>query len=598
MKSLKYLNKYLWKYRKTLSAGILFIILTNILNILAPYLVRIAFDNSLEEISLFTYFKETAFEDFYRSKIIQTAALFGGLILLSTLVRGVFMFLMRQTVIIASRKIEYDLKNEIYSHYQKMNLSFFRANFTGDLMNRLSEDVSKVRQYLGPAIMYFINLVFTFITVIAMMVSVNPKLTLYVLLPLPFLSASIYYVSKIINRKSDLIQSKLSDLTTFVQESMSGIRVLKAFSVQGIFADIFSRENNQYRDLSMSLTTVNSVFLPLVMSLVGLSTILTIYLGGLEVIHGNFTYGNIAEFVIYVNLLTWPVSSLGWVTAIIQSADASQARINRFLEVDPEIKTSKGKPCKFENEISFENVSFQYNEKKKVLHEINFKIKKGQTIGLVGHTGSGKTTLLNLLARFYDPTSGQILIDKTNLKELSLHDYRDLVSYVPQDVFLFSESIYDNIIFGSSKSDNLQFEDVERVAKTAAIHDNIEQFPNSYQTQLGERGITLSGGQKQRIALARALIRDPEIIILDDCLSAVDHTTEKIILANLKNELKNRTAFIVSHRLSVVADTNLIIVLDQGKIDAIGTHDELLKSNAYYKKLYKKQMEEIEQLSE
>ncbi|MCZ2131559.1 MAG: ABC transporter ATP-binding protein/permease [Bacteroidia bacterium] len=594
MKSLKYLNKYLWKYRKTLAAGILFIILTNILNILSPYLVRIAFDNSLEQVSLFHFYEGTELEAFFRNKIIKIAAAFGGLILLATIVRGVFMFLMRQTVIIASRKIEYDLKNEIYSQYQKMNLSFFRANFTGDLMNRLSEDVSKVRQYLGPAIMYFVNLVFTFITVIVMMVSVNPKLTLYVLLPLPFLSASIYYVSNIINRKSDLIQAKLSDLTTFVQESMSGVRVLKAFSVQAVFANIFSRENDHYKDLSMSLTTVNSFFSPLMMSLVGLSTILTIYLGGLEVIDGNFTYGNIAEFVIYVNLLTWPVSSLGWVTAIIQSAAASQARINKFLEVEPEIKANQGAHCRFENEIRFDKVSFQYNEQKKVLHGISFKIPKGQTIGLVGHTGSGKTTLLNLLARFYDTTTGQILIDNTNLKELNLKEYRDLVSYVPQDVFLFSESIYDNILFGSSKLTQLSKEDVERVAKIAAVHDSIREFPQGYDTPLGERGITLSGGQKQRIALARALIRDPEIILLDDCLSAVDHTTEKIILANLRNELKNRTAVIVSHRLSVIANTHIIIVLNQGRIDAIGTHEELLKSNAYYKKLYEKQMEEGE----
>lgn len=570
----------------------IYIILTNLFNILSPYLVRIAFDNSFEEISLFHFFKGTELESLYRNKIIETAALYGGLILIATTVRGVFMFLMRQTVIIASRRIEYDLKNEIYSHYQKMNLSFFRANFTGDLMNRLSEDVSKVRQYLGPAIMYFVNLIFTFLTVIVMMISVNPTLTLYVLLPLPFLSASIYYVSKIINRKSDLIQAKLSDLTTFVQESMAGVRVLKAFSAQAVFAGMFAKQNTQYKDLSMSLTTVNAFFSPLVMSLVGLSTILTIYLGSLAVINGDFTYGNIAEFVIYVNLLTWPVSSLGWVTAIVQSADASQARINKFLEVDPEIKTAKGKNCTFSESISFSNVSFQYNENKKVLHDINFTIRKGQTIGLVGQTGSGKTTLLNLLARFYDPSSGKIFIDNQDLRELNLKEYRDVVSYVPQDVFLFSESIYDNILFGSSKLTKLTKDDVENVAKIAAVHDSIMEFPKGYDTLLGERGLTLSGGQKQRIALARALIRNPEIILLDDCLSAVDHSTEKIILANLRNELKNRTAFIVSHRLSVVADTDLILVINQGKIEASGTHEELLKTNLYYKKLYEKQMEE------
>jgi ATP-binding cassette subfamily B multidrug efflux pump len=594
MKALKHLNKYLWKYRKVLMAGLVFIILTNIFNILAPYLVRVAFDYSFNEVSLFQYFNESELAESFRKGIIKTALLFGGLILLTTFVRGYFMYLMRQTIIVVSRKIEFDLKNEIFKHYQKMNMSFYRANFTGDLMSRLSEDVSKVRMYLGPAIMYFANLVFTFIAVLIMMFSVNVKMTFLVLLPLPILSISIYYVSKIINRKTDRIQSKLSDLTTFVQESMSGIRILKAFSVQAVFADIFSKETQSYRDLSMSLTKVNSFFMPLVMSLVGLSTLIAIYFGGMEVINGTFTYGNIAEFVIYINMLTWPVASLGWVTAIVQSAEASQARINKFLEIEPEIKADQGLPASFNQSITFNNISFGYNPDKTVLNNINFAVQKGQTVGIIGPTGSGKTTLLNLLARFYDPTKGSVLLDGVNLKELNLHSYRNLVSYVPQDVFLFSESIFENIAFGSPNPEKITTDLVEKYAKIASVHKSISKFPNSYETILGERGITLSGGQKQRVALARGLIREPEIILMDDCLSAVDHTTEKQILKNLKKELNHKTAFIVSHRISVVAEADIVIVVNKGKIESIGTHNELKNSNSYYEKLYKKQVEESE----
>lgn len=592
MKSLRHLNKYLWKYRKTLTVGMVFIVLTNVFSVLSPWLVREAFDHSLAEVSLFSYLKGSDLADDFTTSIVKLSLFYGGLILLVTLIRGYFMFLMRQTVIVASRKIEFDLKNEIFAHYQKMNLSFFRANFTGDLMNRLSEDVSKVRMYLGPAIMYFVNLVFTFIVVIWMMISVNPVLTFYVLLPLPVLSFSIFYVSKIINKKSDKIQSKLSDITSFVQESMAGIRILKAFSVQHHFAGVFATESDTYRDLNMSLTKVNAIFMPLMMFLVGLSTLLTIYLGGVYVVKGNFTYGNIAEFVIYINMLTWPVASLGWVTAIVQSAEASQARINSFLEVKPEIETEQGLPAVFEKSIRVENLTFSYSLDKKVLKDLSFEIKKGQTVGIVGPTGSGKTTLLHLLSRLYDPESGVIYIDKTPLTSLQLRSYRDLVSYVPQEVFLFSETIADNIRFGSTEPEKITQEAIERVASIACVHESITGFPNQYQTILGERGITLSGGQKQRIALSRALLRNPDIILLDDCLSAVDHTTEKAILQQLRTALNDKTAFIVSHRLSVLADADVLIVLEEGRISAMGTHNELLTSNLYYEKLYKKQLEE------
>jgi len=503
------------------------------------------------------------------------------------------MFFMRQTIIVVSRKIEFDLKNEIYDHYQKLSLSFYRENFTGDLMSRISEDVSKVRMYLGPAIMYFVNLVFTFITVLIMMIAVNPKLTFWVLLPLPILSLSIYYVSEMINKKSDRIQAKLSDLTSFVQESMAGIRILKAFSVQHVFAQNFGKETENYRELSMSLTKINSVFMPLMMFLVGLSTLLTVYFGGLEVANGNFTYGNIAEFVIYINLLTWPVASLGWVTAIVQSAEASQARINVFLDTKQEVISGKNKFNGFKNKIVLENISYSYPAKPNAIENINLTALKGQTIGIIGPTGSGKTTLLNLLARFFDPKSGSIWIDNTKLTDYDLTDYRNKIALVPQDVFLFSDSIYENIVFGSPEPEKISINDVIKAAQIACVHNNISDFTNQYETILGERGITLSGGQKQRVAIARALIRNPEIILLDDCLSAVDHQTEKQIIQNLKSELQNKTAFIASHRLSALEDADIILVLENGKIIAQGNHDYLIKQNTYYEKMYKKQMEEI-----
>ncbi len=593
MKALKKLNKYLWKYRKTLLWGFVFILITNVFNILAPYLVRVAFDYSLSEISLFQFIKLSDFNLSYRQTIITNAALCGFLILLVALLRGIFMFFMRQTIIVVSRKIEFDLKNEIYDHYQKLSLSFYRENFTGDLMSRISEDVSKVRMYLGPAIMYFVNLVFTFITVLIMMIAVNPKLTFWVLLPLPILSLSIYYVSEMINKKSDRIQAKLSDLTSFVQESMAGIRILKAFSVQHVFAQNFGKETENYRELSMSLTKINSVFMPLMMFLVGLSTLLTVYFGGLEVANGNFTYGNIAEFVIYINLLTWPVASLGWVTAIVQSAEASQARINVFLDTKQEVISGKNKFNGFKNKIVLENISYSYPAKPNAIENINLTALKGQTIGIIGPTGSGKTTLLNLLARFFDPKSGSIWIDNTKLTDYDLTDYRNKIALVPQDVFLFSDSIYENIVFGSPEPEKISINDVIKAAQIACVHNNISDFTNQYETILGERGITLSGGQKQRVAIARALIRNPEIILLDDCLSAVDHQTEKQIIQNLKSELQNKTAFIASHRLSALEDADIILVLENGKIIAQGNHDYLIKQNTYYEKMYKKQMEEI-----
>jgi ATP-binding cassette subfamily B multidrug efflux pump len=589
LKSLAYLNRYLWKYKKWLLTGVLFIVITNVLNILSPYLVRVAFDATFADIAVFPYFKQSGYAILFQKEIIQVAAGFGLLILIVNVVRGFFMFLMRQTIIVASRKIEFDLKNDLYQHYQSMDMAFFRRNFTGDLMSRLSEDVSKVRMYLGPAIMYFVNLVFTFIVVLVMMLAVNPTLTMYVLLPLPVLSLSIYWVSKIINRKSDKIQQKLSELTTFVQESMAGSRVLKAFSAQAVFAQLFAQKTEEYQKVSMSLAMVNSLFMPLMMFLVGLSTLLTIYLGGVGVMNGSVTFGNIAEFVIYINLLTWPVASLGWVTAIVQSAEASQARINAFLNEKPEIVSGHIPIQQLQHHIKCDHVSFQYNPSKKVLHNINLHIPKGTTVGIVGPTGAGKSTLLHLLARAYDVTEGQILFDGVNIKDLALIEMRSLLSYVTQEVHLFSESIYDNIVFGAPETETITMEMVENAAQIAEVHHHIVALPQGYQTILGERGVNLSGGQKQRISLARAILRNPQLILLDDSLSAVDHTTEKHILLNLKKDLHNRTAFVVSHRLSVVREADIILVMEKGTITASGNHHNLMKSNDYYRRLYLKQ---------
>lgn len=593
LKALKYLNKYLKYYKKPLLAGFLFIIFANILNVLAPFIVRIAFDHTLDEIAFFQHVKHSGFEEDYRKTVLNHAVMFGGLIVLVTVIRGYFMYLMRQTVIVVSRKIEYDLKNEIYNHYQLMSQSFYRANFTGDLMSRLSEDVSRVRMYLGPAIMYFVNLVFTFIAVVAVMLAVNPYMTLLVLLPLPVLSVSIYYVSKIINRKSDRIQSKLSELTTFVQETMSGIKVLKAFSVQSYFMGMFKEETEAYRRKSLSLTKVQSFFMPLMMLLVGLSTLFVIYFGGLEVIKGSFSFGNIAEFAIYVNLLTWPVASLGWVTAIVQRAEASQARINEFLNTSPGIVSGDLAIDEFKDKIELKQVTYTYPGKEiPAIKDLSMTIHKGQTIGLIGPTGSGKSTLLNMLIRFADPDQGEILIDGVPLKNYRLFDYRNMVGMVPQDAFLFSESIRENILFGSVDPKKETEENMINAAKISEVYHNVMDFPKRFDTILGERGITLSGGQKQRVSIARALIRDPQIVLLDDCLSAVDHTTEEKIISNLKSALKDKTAVIVSHRISAFAHADLIFVMDEGTITHSGNHTQLMATCPYYQELYFKQNSE------
>lgn len=553
-----------------------------------PYLVRQVFNEVQLKTTFLPNFANNEAHSAYSNSVLKTALWFGALILLASIIRGIFMFFMRQTLIVMSRKIEYDMKKDIFDHYQKLSQRFYRKNYTGDLMNRLSEDVGRVRMYIGPAIMYIVNLVFTFITVIYMMFSVNVEMSLWVLMPLPILSVAIYYISEIINKKSDRIQAKLSDITSLSQETFSGIRVLKSFSVEHSFLKNMSIESENYRSQKMSLTFIDSLFNPMMLVLVSLSTLLTIYLGGKGVINGTFSYGNIAEFVIYVNLLTWPVASLGWVTSLVQRAAASQTRINQFLDETPEITNNSQAPFQFTNEIKFEKVGFRYDEKNfDALSHINFTLKKGHTLGIIGATGSGKSTIAALLLRLIEPSNGQIIIDEQALSKINLDAYRQQIGYVPQDVFLFSDTIANNIAFGATKENNRAA--IEKYAKQAQVHNNIIQFGEGYDTVIGERGITLSGGQKQRIAIARALIREPELLILDDCLSAVDQETEKQILLELKQVMQNKTAVIISHRLSSVMACDEIIVLEAGQIIERGNHTTLLALNGQYAEVYRKQ---------
>lgn len=583
MKPLFYLNKYFKKYSGYLGLGVIFIVCSNIFAILVAPIVRTAIDSMIGNIRLYTILNVPNFD--VAARIGKMALFFGGLVILSAVIKGIFMYFMRQTIIVMSRYIEYDLKNEIFQHYQKLGAHFYRKNYTGDLMNRISEDVSQVRMYLGPAIMYTINLIVLFILVISVMTSINPTITMYVLIPLPILSISIYYVSEVINKRSSVLQAKLSDITTYVQEAFSGIRVLKSFAAEPLFNKRFGDVSDEYKSLYMRLVQVNALFFPLTMMLVGLSVIITIYFGGKQVIEGTFSFGNIAEYVIYVNMLTWPVASLGWVTSIIQRASASQERINYFLEQKPD--DTSGEPIDgFVDKITFDNVSFSFDEKE-VLHKLNFSIEKGQTIGIIGSTGSGKSTLAALLVGTYRPTSGSIVVDGKNLSDINLHDYRNLMGFVPQDIFLFSESIEENIRFGTTQETAI--EDIIDAAKAADVWDDISNFNKGLQTELGERGITLSGGQKQRVALARAFVRNPDILILDDSLSAVDTGTERKIKDNLKSISKNGTTILISHRVSTVEDSDFILVMDEGKIIELGSPKELLSTPSTYSEMVKAQ---------
>lgn len=587
MKSLWRLNKYLYKYKGYLLLGIVFTFISNIFVIIPAQLVRIAIDYVVESFSFYQFFNEGALSQEARGVFLNFIFIFGVLILLMALLRGFFLFLIRQTIIAMSRFIEFDLKNDIFKHYQELPLSFYRGNSTGDLMARISEDVSRVRMYLGPAIMYGINLIILFPMVIGYMLTVNVPLTLYSLLPLPVLSLSIYFVNTMINERSEKIQRSLSGLSTFVQEAFSGIRVLKAFVREEDSAKDFRQASEEYKDKSIRLTLVQSLFYPLILALIGVSTIITVYVGGIQVIEGAIGYGVIAEFILYVNILTWPVTSLGWITSIVQRAAASQTRINEFLDQKNDILSTEDATTEIAGKITLEDVTFTYPDSSNAaLQNISFEVESGQSLAIIGTTGSGKSTIANLLMRMYDVSSGRILIDDKDIKAFDIQYLRKQIGYVPQDVFLFSDTIANNIGFGL---DTVPEETVMQAAKDAEVYENIVNFPAGFETRLGERGITLSGGQKQRVSIARAIAKDPTILLLDDCLSAVDTKTENAILNALKKIMVGRTSIIISHRVSSAKLADLIIVLDDGRLVEKGTHESLLESKGVYAELYEKQ---------
>ena len=586
MKSLAYLNRYFFKYRWRLLLGILFVLISNVFGVIPPQIIRYSIDIISERIVTFKLFEQSGFKD---NLLIETSGyllLFAALVLLLSFLKGVFMFFMRQTIIVMSRYIEFDLKNDLYEKYQHLSLSFFRRSSTGDLMARISEDVGKVRMYVGPALMYGINLIALFSVVIPVMIRVNPLLTLYVLLPLPVLSVGIYYVNNIILRRSTAIQEKLGELTSYTQEAFSGIRVIKSYGLERVYLNTFGKELDDYREKSMKLVKVDALFFPLTLLLIGLSTIITVSIGGVQVSKGNITPGNIAEFVIYVNMLTWPVTSLGWVASIIQQAAASQARINKLME-EPLEFVEGGIEVPIGGKIAFHKVSFTYRDSGiEAIRDISFSLEPGKTLGIVGRTGSGKSTLANLITRMFDPNKGEIQLDDIDLKTLNVGHYRSQLGYVPQDVFLFSDSIRNNIGFGKQTATEAE---LYEAAELAALSQTLENLPNGLDTVLGERGITLSGGQKQRLSIARAIVKKPKLYVIDDCLSALDTKTEQQILTNIHKITAGVSSIIISHRVSSVMNADHIIVLDQGSMVEEGTHLELLSKNGYYASIHQKQ---------
>ncbi|MGO4822754.1 MULTISPECIES: ABC transporter ATP-binding protein [unclassified Flavobacterium] len=586
MKELSYLNKYFIKYKYRFSLGILFTIIAQIFMLFTPKLIS----KSFKVIEAFSKDKTVA-STVIREELISNVLL----IIATTIIAGFLTFLMRQTLIVMSRHIEFDLKNEVFRQYENLSQNFYKQNRTGDLMNRISEDVSKVRMYVGPAVMYTINTCIRFTIVIVYMYNVSPRLTLYTLVPLPLLSYGIFKLSSEINKRSTIFQQYLSKVSSFTQEIFSGVRVIKAYSLEDQHQANMVLLANESKSKSLNLAKVQSLFGPLMLALIGISNLVVIYFGGLMYIEGTIkSIGTIAEFILYVNMLTWPVASLGWVSSMVQEAEASQKRLNEFLKTEPEIKNTTTEKSVIEGAIAFENVSFTYEDTNiNALKNISFTVNKGETLAILGKTGSGKSTILSLISRLYDTTAGKITIDNKEISSLNLFDLRNSIGIVPQDAFLFSDSIKNNIKFGKEDATD---EEVIAAAKSAVVHKNIMGFNKKYETVLGERGITLSGGQKQRVSIARAIIKKPPILLFDDCLSAVDTETEETILNNLFEICKDKTTIIVSHRVSSAKNANKIIILEDGKIIQQGTHNQLVNQEGYYASLYLKQLSEKELL--
>ena len=579
MKSLSYLNKYLFKYKWRLLLGVVFIIGSNFLYVYMPLIVRDAV-NQFEK-------------GFNEDEWLSIAISLGGMYILLSIGKGFFLFMQRQTIIVVSRYIEYDLKNEIYAQYQRLSFNFYKKNNTGDLMNRISEDVSYVRQYLGPGVMYTISTTILFAFTLTFMMNINVELTLYTLAPLPLMTFIIYKVSSIVNKQSVKVQEQQSNISTKVQESFSGITVLKAYGAESKFQDSFNEAAKSYLDRQMDLVKTNALFMPTITFLIGISTILTIYYGGIISFdaQNELSSGDIVAFIFYVNMLTWPFASVGWVTSMIQRAAASQARINEFLDEDSEVKNTSKTPFDFNGAVEFKNVSYTFPTSGiQAVKDLSFTIKKGETLAITGRTGCGKTSVINLLMRQFDPTSGTIEIDGKDLKSINVNDYRKQAGVVPQGVFLFSDSIRNNVKFGLAENQEASEEELIEVLETTHVWHNIKGFKQGLDTILGERGVNLSGGQKQRISIARALVRKPKLLIFDDCLSAVDTETEEIILNNLKETLHGTTSLIVSHRVSSIRNAVRILVLDEGGKIEEGTHDELLALGGVYSEIYNKQL--------
>ena len=582
MKELHYLNKYFIKYKYRVILGVIIVACAKIFSLFTPRLIGDVITLVANQIS--NPIDDASFKSAIGLKILFIVA--------AAIATGVFTFLMRQTLINVSRYIEFDLKNEIYAHYQRLCLPFYKQNRTGDLINRISEDVGKVRMYVGPALMYTINMVTLFIVALAYMYSKAPSLTLYTIIPLPILSVSIYFLSKFIHKRSTIVQEQLSTLTSATQEIFSGITVTKAYALEDETEENFTDLSNDQRKKRLNLTKTQAFFFPLMLLLIGTSNLIVIYIGGQQYINGEIAeLGTIAEFIIYVNMLTWPVASVGWVTSLVQQAEASQKRINAFLKQKPSVFNTEKQPSIIKGKIEFKNVHFTYKDTNiEALKGVSFTVEQGKTLAVIGKTGSGKTTILELIGRMYNTTKGDIKIDDISIKNVNLHSLRDSIGYVPQDPFLFSDTLNNNIKFGKNNATN---QEVIQAAKDAVVHDNIINFSKGYDTILGERGITLSGGQKQRVSIARAFIKSPQILLLDDCLSAVDTETEEQILNTIERISKNTTTVIVSHRISSVKNADHIIVLEDGQIIQEGTHNQLVRKNGYYKTLYKKQLQEF-----